>query len=1187
MERPSSGDADNAPTKPVSSLRSQFESLNPSRSTTPVASNGTNVQRAPHSLLQAMGTGQRTSTPSLAPEFSRASPMPSKPVPSIITAGSQQVSPQPRTKSPMKRRPVSMLYPPSHSSPSRSSYELSRANTLDQDAPDLSASHESLRRRVSKPIVSDTVIESPPPSAVGHGPLQKLDSPSLNALDIVTNTAEQRPRLYTKSVLAAPPVVNRAAKPHMPATTALSARGETAEPRDDLLTTRTSSFNPPAGSDHSSSEKEIPPRIPVQSKPVRNAPSDIIAPRVQASLSRQTIPNRRPTEPQDVSVLKSTATHHMKPVSRGREEEKAPSLPPRQGNIGPKISVTANPALDLPQRSSALTQGFSSKKSNGLSHQVQRESTSVQRSQPESQIAPRSRAIPLPPRQAATMRSESFTHVSPRDNDARLATARESSASQGPKAQPGTSGSVSNASSTLPELPLSSNSNRRPPNYRDGPRIISTGYETKLLDVCGEFVCTSGILTRVWSVLTGKLLLSLTQAESVKITAMAFKPARNHEEEGTRLWLGTNWGELQEVDIPSKKIVATNVAAHNRHEIIKIHRHAAQLWTIDDEGKLYVWPADTTGSPNLEVGIQNPKLPRGRTSSVAVGARLWYACSKDIRSFAPSSKPETSPFQLSDGAFAQSTLGEISSGAILSTQPDHVYFGHSDGRISVWSRKDFKLRRIVHISNYKVSCLIGAGSYLWAGLNTGKICVYDTTSRPWMLKKAWQPHNGPVTAIVVDRSSIWKLDRLQVLSLGADSVIGVWDGMLEDDWLESDMQSHEVDFCTIRDMTALVMTWNAGASGPQDLRYEDRDRNFFRELRRDGQLPDLLVFGLQELVDLEDKALTAKSFFKSRAKDSYGQEQLGSVYRAWRDYFTKRLQEYYGSSEQYTLIHTASLVGLFTCIFVKSSLRSRVRDLHTAEVKTGMGGLHGNKGALIVRFKCNDSSLCFVNCHLAAGQTQTANRNQDVAAILEYSHLPSVPSTGPVSDSYVRGGDGSMVLDHELCVLNGDLNYRIDTMTRDTIITTLKSNSLSKLLERDQLLLSQRRNPGFSLRDLDEGQISFAPTYKYDVGTVNYDTGDKRRPPAWCDRILFRGADKIKQLDYQRHEVLVSDHRPVSSLFVLKIKTISRDKRADCWQACLKRYEKFKSHVSTQAKLDYLTHVFGLSPAEAKRKLEA
>ena len=74
------------------------------------------------------------------------------------------------------------------------------------------------------------------------------------------------------------------------------------------------------------------------------------------------------------------------------------------------------------------------------------------------------------------------------------------------------------------------------------------------------------------------------------------------------------------------------------------------------------------------------------------------------------------------------------------------------------------------------------------------------------------------------------------------------------------MQDHDVEYCSFREINALVVTWNAGASTPAHIRHEDNEPRFFQEIIQAGEPPDLLIFGFQELVDLEDKKLTASSY---------------------------------------------------------------------------------------------------------------------------------------------------------------------------------------------------------------------------------------------------------------------------------------------------------------------------------------
>ncbi|KAH7135435.1 Endonuclease/exonuclease/phosphatase [Dendryphion nanum] len=738
----------------------------------------------------------------------------------------------------------------------------------------------------------------------------------------------------------------------------------------------------------------------------------------------------------------------------------------------------------------------------------------------------------------------------------------------------------------LTDYPDSSQANRRPPVFREGPRELATKYDTKLFAVCGEYICTTGYVTRVWSLLNGELLMSLSHGETVKATSIAFRPASQVEDEGKRLWLGTNVGEMHEIDVPTQSVVYTKPNAHPRSTIIKIFRYASEMWTLDDDGVVHIWAADENGSPTLTQTPSTFRIPRGHTFSIISGSHLWIAFGKDIRVYQRTD--DGNYFQpATQGALSQPNVGEVTSGAILSSQPDRIYFGHIDGKVSIYAKKGYNCLGVVSVSLYKISSLVGVGDHLWAGYITGMIYVYDTGCTPWRVMKDWKAHDGAIAGIHADRSSMWKLDRLQVASLGIDNMLRVWDGMLREDWLESQMQQHDDEYCEFREVSAVVMTWNAGATKPTSLRNDEQDRNFYRELLQPNDPPDILVFGFQELVDLEDKKLTAKSFFKKhKKKDAHDQEHMSHQYRAWRDHLLRTIDEYM-PKENYTLLHTANLIGLFTCIFVRGSERTKIRDVSAAQVKLGMGGHYGNKGALVVRFFLDDSSLCFINCHLAAGQSQTVHRNNDIASIMESEALPRNRSPTDRADFFIGGGDGSMILDHEICILNGDLNYRIDAMPRNTVIDAVKQGNLAKLLDRDQLLLSRKRNPGFRLRAFNEAPINFAPTYKYDVGTDTYDTSDKKRSPAWCDRLLYRGRGRIKQTEYRRHDgIRVSDHRPVSGKFKIRVKTIVTKKQMLAKDKYEAEFETVKRRIAGDIKLDYLINVFGLSKKEAQRLLK-
>lgn len=66
------------------------------------------------------------------------------------------------------------------------------------------------------------------------------------------------------------------------------------------------------------------------------------------------------------------------------------------------------------------------------------------------------------------------------------------------------------------------------------------------------------------------------------------------------------------------------------------------------------------------------------------------------------------------------------------------------------------------------------------------------------------------------------------------------------------------------------------------------------------------------------------------------------------------------------------------------------------------------------------------------------------------------------------------------------------------------------LLSGDQCGAEMRR--GAIFHGLAEGPVTFLPTYKFEKGRESnalqpfYDQGEKKRVPAWTDRVLFRGS---------------------------------------------------------------------------------
>ncbi|MBW0490987.1 hypothetical protein O181_030702 [Austropuccinia psidii MF-1] len=533
-----------------------------------------------------------------------------------------------------------------------------------------------------------------------------------------------------------------------------------------------------------------------------------------------------------------------------------------------------------------------------------------------------------------------------------------------------------------------------------------------------------------------------------------------------------------------------------------------------------------------------------------------------------------------------------------------------------------KFRKLIKLSNYQITAMEGVTKYLWVGFRTGNVYVYETeiedsnlnqsndrvpVAASWKVVKVWRAHKEAVMKIVVDPSVLWdeQVGKLHVATSSTDWKIRLWDGTMAVDWFSAEMKKRQAEYCTYRSIKTLVCSWNVDACKPNELVGTCDNDNFLEDVLKSatsgdddlkaGRGPDVIVFGFQEMIDLENKKLTAKTVLLGGRKK--GAEKLSDsvsqAYRKWHDRLVSAVKSIMPQSDPYVVVHTENLVGLFTCTFAKSSERAKMRDIAVTTVKTGMKGRYGNKGAILARFVIDDSSICFINCHLAAGQKHIRQRNEDLIDILEEkAGFPDPPPETSSNGVYVGGGNGSSIADHEICFLHGDLNFRIDAR-REDVIRAIAAGEYWKMLEHDQLIKEKKTNPLSRLRSFYEPPIRFHPTYKYDPGTHMYDSSEKERVPAWCDRILYRtpressmgtkhyqsqderrtGREQSKEgsraivetINYRRYEVNVSDHRPISGTYRIWIKSIVPGLRRGIWEEVKSRCEAYEEDVKRTA----------------------
>ena len=316
----------------------------------------------------------------------------------------------------------------------------------------------------------------------------------------------------------------------------------------------------------------------------------------------------------------------------------------------------------------------------------------------------------------------------------------------------------------------------------------------------------------------------------------------------------------------------------------------------------------------------------------------------------------------------------------------------------------------------------------------------------------------------------------------------------------------------LNEIKIYILTYNLAGASSNYVKSDTSDFNLenllFYEKHKDNisfeNSPEIFCIGFQEIVELN----VSNIVFKSN----------NSSVNPW----TQKITNILFTKCKYQLIVKMSMVGILLLIFIKSSVLPFITELNVSSCKTGGKGILGNKGYIISQFNFKGKNFGFCSGHLNAGENKDnlEQRQKEIKSIFDFNNFNS---------------KNKFIL-NDFFFIFGDLNFKIDFFKED--ITNENSIKPSEIIQYKDILLKRDELINFlsEFKNVKEGKINFLPTYKFIKHTDKYDLS--KRIPAWTDRILFgnKKSNDINQIFYDSiSEINISDHKPVSSLFEIKL----------------------------------------------------
>ncbi|KAL8122249.1 type I inositol polyphosphate 5-phosphatase 13-like isoform X2 [Apium graveolens] len=490
-----------------------------------------------------------------------------------------------------------------------------------------------------------------------------------------------------------------------------------------------------------------------------------------------------------------------------------------------------------------------------------------------------------------------------------------------------------------------------------------------------------------------------------------------------------------------------------------------------------------------------------------------------------------------------------------------IYSGCTNGLIIQWDGNGTRIQEFNH-HPCAVLCFCTYGLRIWVGYVSGMVQVLDLDGN---LIAGWIAHNGPVIKLVAGNGKFF--------SLATHGGIRGWSTASPgpiDQIIRPELSKKEQSYTRKENVKILVGTWNVG----QGKSSHDALMAWVGSAVSDV---GIFVVGLQEV------EMGAGFLAMSAAKETVGLEG-SSIGNWWQDAIGKALDE--GST--FERVGSRQLAGLLIAIWVRTSIRTYVGDLDAGAVACGLGRTIGNKGGVGLRLRVYDRIMCFVNCHFAAHLEAVNRRNADFSHIYRNmtfrSNLVSNVSAGVSSTAQgVRStdtvesnpGKGKPELaEADLVIFCGDFNYRLFGISYDDARDLVSQRSFDWLRERDQLRAEMKAGKVF--QGMREAIVRFPPTYKFDIGKPGlggYDSGEKKRIPAWCDRVLFRDNRSSSTLECSLEfpvvasviqydacmDVLESDHKPVRCKLTVDIANVDRSIRREETGKIIQSHEAISS----------------------------